>query len=475
MDVSIIIPSRNESFLNKTLNSIIENAGSDYEVIVVLEEGKPDDLIDHERIRYLHNPEAVGMRVAINQGAKEAKGKYLMKCDAHCAFGKEFDLRMIEDCKENWVMVPRRYGVDKRNWTRDKSKIYEFQYITRPDDPRYVFKGADWPEYGVRANKKLVAIMTTQGSCWFMHKSWFEKIGGLDDKGYGSMGREAQEISLKTWGNGGKLILTRRTWYAHKKKRVVERGYKRIPRTQAREHLIETYKDSDELKQLVKRFAPVPGWHTSWESVKNNRYIVEKHKLGGLTEYPIRIKGFNRSSGLIGLWNELGYKVGCEVGVEFGKYSELMYQKIPDLKLYLVDPWFDYKGVRKIRGKRHESAFNDAHRRLDQYNPTFLRKSTEEAVHDNDVPDNSLDFVYIDGNHKYDYVLLDIIMWTRKVKPGGMISGHDYFHSGRSECAAKVAVDDYTRYHKVAPWFITDKKAYERKGDRHASWFWIKP
>lgn len=43
--------------------------------------------------------------------------------------------------------------------------------------------------------------------------------------------------------------------------------------------------------------------------------------------------------------------------------------------------------------------------------------------------DNSLDFVFIDADHSYEAVRADIIAWWPKVKPGGIISGHDY-HMG---------------------------------------------
>lgn len=50
----------------------------------------------------------------------------------------------------------------------------------------------------------------------------------------------------------------------------------------------------------------------------------------------------------------------------------------------------------------------------------------------------SLDFVFIDGCHDYDAVLRDIRIWSKKVKPGGFIAGHDYDHS-----KVKKAVDNF--------------------------------
>ena len=48
-----------------------------------------------------------------------------------------------------------------------------------------------------------------------MRKAYFDQIGGLDELHYGKMGKEAQEISLKTWLSGGRVILNRNAWYGH--------------------------------------------------------------------------------------------------------------------------------------------------------------------------------------------------------------------------------------------------------------------
>ncbi len=80
------------------------------------------------------------------------------------------------------------------------------------------------------------------------------------------------------------------------------------------------------------------------------------------------------------------------------------------------------------------------------------------------MPDESLDFVYIDADHRFDYVMEDLIAWGRKVRKGGIISGHDYY---RFRNAGVVpAVDVYTHCHYVGEWFITDEK--------EASFFWVK-
>jgi len=53
-----------------------------------------------------------------------------------------------------------------------------------------------------------------------------------------------------------------------------------------------------------------------------------------------------------------------------------------------------------------------------------IRLPSVEAA--NLYPDNSLDFVFIDGDHEYDSVRADVTAWLPKIKEGGVIAGHDF-------------------------------------------------
>ena len=113
-------------------------------------------------------------------------------------------------------------------------------------------------------------------------------------------------------------------------------------------------KQTIKLKQLIDKFKPVPGWHTSLEHVRVNRHIQEKYRLGhAQKKYPVKIKGLNRD-GLCDLYKALGYKTGCEIGVARGAFSKIMLERIPGLKLYCIDQWKDYEGQRKKR-KHHKN------------------------------------------------------------------------------------------------------------------------
>lgn len=163
----------------------------------------------------------------------------------------------------------------------------------------------------------------------------------------------------------------------------------------------------------------------------------------------------------------MGAKVGCEIGVKGGANAKVMLDVIPDLMLYLVEPYFDYDDVDFKRGQRaHNLNMLEAMTRLNRkkmaYNIRWIFAKSEDAHRE--IPDGSLDFVYIDGNHDYDYHMMDLILYTRKVKPGGIISGHDYNFPG-----LRTATNDFARWHKLGPIQTTGKETnitfYFNKGE----------
>jgi hypothetical protein len=81
--------------------------------------------------------------------------------------------------------------------------------------------------------------------------------------------------------------------------------------------------------------------------------------------------------------------------------------------------------------------------------------------------DNYLDFVYLDGAHDFDSAMLDIIHWSRKVRPGGIVAGHDW---DRKECRVAEAVLGYTLAYRIDPWFVLG-----RQYDRGGTFMWVKP
>jgi len=201
----------------------------------------------------------------------------------------------------------------------------------------------------------------------------------------------------------------------------------------------------------------------------NNEYI--RKRLGAVKGEVGPVVGLLRKrlitrNVMAEVFKEFGFKIGAEVGVYRGDYSQILLDTIPDLKLYLVDPWFTLTaGEYSHQGKQRRN-FMFARQRLVNRNVEYIVKSSQDALVD--IPDDSLDFVYIDADHTFDHAMLDLIGWSKKVRKGGIVSGHDYLHHSMSNMVFGVvtAVDAYTRAHGIFDFFITQEFA--------PSYMWIK-
>ena len=169
---------------------------------------------------------------------------------------------------------------------------------------------------------------------------------------------------------------------------------------------------------------------------------------------------------LYDVFAELGFTKGVEVGVYRGWNAKVMCDRIPNLKLFAVDFWKGYSAKRTQ--KKQDRYLRQAKRHLRNHiknkSVKLIRKASMAAV--KDFEDESLDFVYIDSNHNFDVVMEDIIEWSKKLRPGGIMSGHDYYRRER-ERGVILAVNTYVRAHRIKPWFLTSEK-------RKRSFFWIK-
>lgn len=224
--ISAILPARNEPYLQQTINSLLENSTGDIEVIVILDGYWPDPPIeDNKRVIIVHRSESRGMRAGINAGVAIARGEFLLKADAHCMFGPGFDEIMSNDCKENQVMIPRRYALDVQNWKIEErtDNKYPMDYMTLDSTLHGVENRSQ--NNDPRLKEILIDdLMSSQGSVWFMHKSLFHKLDLMDEENYGTFWNEFQEIGLKAWLGGYEVKINKKTWYAHWHKNE-SRGY----------------------------------------------------------------------------------------------------------------------------------------------------------------------------------------------------------------------------------------------------------
>jgi len=176
---------------------------------------------------------------------------------------------------------------------------------------------------------------------------------------------------------------------------------------------------------------------------------------------------------LPGFFKEMGYKVGVEIGALRGEFTEKFCQV--GLKMYAVDPWSYYKNYRRHpKEAPMEEIYQEAKNRLAPYDCTLIKKTSMEALED--FEDNSMDFVYIDGNHSIRYIVEDIYEWYRKIKPGGVIAGHDYEllmnHPYRlMVCHVKLAVDMMAGIYDVDYYVLGSNRGNR---DKHRSWLFFK-
>jgi hypothetical protein len=139
---------------------------------------------------------------------------------------------------------------------------------------------------------------------------------------------------------------------------------------------------------------------------------------------------------------------GAEIGVFAGDLSKRLLMR-PNLELLMVDSWeqavsTSAYGLGDFHGtltQKQQDEYCELTRLVTQFagkRATIIRKTSLEAA--KDVPDASLDFVFIDADHSYEACRADILAWTPKVKAGGLICGHDYENPGWPDWGVKRAV-----------------------------------
>lgn len=280
--LSIIIPSRNEIFLQRTIQDIFEHAEGDIEVIAILDGYWPvPQLQDDPRLKLIHFGQAKGMRNGINAGVAIAKGEYVMKIDAHCMLDQGFDKKILAEYEsgelsQQTITIPRRKRLDAEKWeVQDVGKPdVDYEFITNPvaDD----MHGAIWTQRALdRADVLIDDCPTFQGSCWIMPREYFYELELMDEEKYGMFYNEAQELSFKAWLSGGRVVTNKKTWYAHLHKgKKYGRGYSigQGQRPIASEAMKSWVRNEGWHKQTLPfshfvdvLFPNMPGWEGDWK------------------------------------------------------------------------------------------------------------------------------------------------------------------------------------------------------------------
>lgn len=210
--LSVIIPSAKDPHLQATVSDLRSKAEGEIQIIVTLD-GTWQDVKDADKI--IFHEKRIGMRTSINDAVKESSGEFLMKCDSHCMFDKGYDVKLLSNIEDNWIVIPRRYKLDVNKWEIiDEPPIDYDKLVT--NDPRKI-TGVQWSGRRIaRESILLDETMVFQGSCWVMSRKHWDWLGGLQVEGYGEFTQEPIELALKTWLGGGKVMVNKYTWYAHK-------------------------------------------------------------------------------------------------------------------------------------------------------------------------------------------------------------------------------------------------------------------
>ena len=276
---SVLIAARNERHLLRMVGHLLRTLTGDFEILVGLD-GEPytawASMADSfgGRFRAFAWPQR-GLKPTINELARHATGKYLLKLDSHCAISEGLDEVLQRDMQPNWMVVPRFYTLDEATWAPNRAKPHNDYWLvdcplTDPKGYRFRAGGYWFERTTARANVgPLDESMTHHGSCWFTERAFFlDTLGGMQVPGYGVSYMEPADLGFRTWMHGGQVMVRKDCWYSHLHQPHTQRGYgvdwpeiKRSYRWTA-----EHWMRRKDFAALVDRFMPIPTWPADWQA-----------------------------------------------------------------------------------------------------------------------------------------------------------------------------------------------------------------
>jgi len=294
-ELSVLIPARNEQFLARTIQDILEHSEADTEIVAVLDGQWAEPRIpDNPRVTLIYHAESIGQRAATNEAARIAAGKWVMKCDAHCSFAQGFDKVLLADMQDDWTCAPLMKNLHAFNWVCKNGHaryqgppgpckecglptVQDVVWISKksPNSTAYCFDTDLHFQYHNEMKKRpegqgpLSESMSLQGSCFMLSK---EKYFGLNicDETWGSWGNQGSEVAIKTWLSGGRIVINQKTFYSHLFRTQPGFGFpyaisgKQVAHARhcSQELFLNNKWDKQiyPLSWLIKKFWPVPGW-----------------------------------------------------------------------------------------------------------------------------------------------------------------------------------------------------------------------
>jgi cephalosporin hydroxylase/glycosyltransferase involved in cell wall biosynthesis len=450
--LSVIIPAKNEKYLEATIKDILANAEGEIEVIAELDGYIPDPqiVIGDSRVTFIYHKESIGQRACINHGVSIAKGTFIMKCDAHCAFDKGFDVKLAADCEESWTVIPRMYNLDVEAWKPKKHKLTDYMYISSPDcDKPFRAEYYTGAEYRAQHSKKALIddTMACMGPCWFMHKSRFLEQGGCDEA-HGSWGAQSVEVSCKAWLSGGSLKVNKKTWFAHWFRGGIGFPYEisgrqvEIARSHSRDIWLNNKWDKAvrDINWMVEKFRP-PTWETNVADVKELNKVMYQHIMKG-RRYP-RWRG----------------QTVLKMPSDFLLYHQVIHENKPD---FIIETGTKYGGsamffadMCELNGKGQVISIDikaikqPKHPRITYLNGSSVDKSLVEEV--KKIVGNGSVMVVLDSNHGRKHVKWELFLYGKLVTPGQYMVAEDGY-SGKMERSGPIEAKE---------WYLKTNKRFE--------------
>lgn len=290
----------------KTVEDLLSNIEADTEILIGLDGAWAEPRIpDHPKVKILHYSESIGQRAITNQLVRLSTAKYIIKCDAHCAFDKGFDKKMLEAYQktgDDVTMVPVMRNLHAFDWVCPKGHrryqgpsgvckeckeptVKDVCWIakTNPQSTCYRFDKTLHFQYFNEFKRRpegqgeFTETMSLQGSFFMLTREKYWELN-ICDEGHGSWGQQGTEVACKTWLSGGRCVVNHNTWYAHMFR--TQGGDFSFPYPlkgsdvqKARDYSKELFlnkkwdKAIHDLDWLVQRFAPVPDWTTSSKGI----------------------------------------------------------------------------------------------------------------------------------------------------------------------------------------------------------------
>lgn len=239
--LSILIPARNEEWLARTVQDILAHRKGATEIIIGLDgEWANPTVNQHPDVTVVYYGASIGQRAMTNQLCKLSKAKYVMKADAHTAWDEGFDVKMIEMFEkegDNIVGVPTMRNLHAFDWLcKNGHRRYQspsgvckecgeptikdvvWNPKPNPQSTSYCFDPEPhfqyFNDYKAKQVGDYVETMSLQGSAFMLTREKYWELN-ICDESFGSWGSQGIEVAVKMWTSGGRVLVNKKTWYAH--------------------------------------------------------------------------------------------------------------------------------------------------------------------------------------------------------------------------------------------------------------------